>query len=178
MEIWKHRSPVTVSQQTICGDPESLNLEITEPKLAQNKEKTKIEQTRNNLMWGREVYFKYFPSQRMTWTKATVRERAVIGIKTIPWPPQLPLGWKMVKNIPKPCPKTKQVEKPSRRRYHPGTKALHEIQKFQKSTELFIPKIAFLQIVREMLQCESTEYRIQGGAILAPMRLPRLTLFS
>ena len=43
----------TVSQQTICGDPESLSLEITkytEPKLPQSKEKMKIEQTKNNLM--------------------------------------------------------------------------------------------------------------------------------
>ena len=40
----------TVSQQTICGDPESLNLEITEPKLAQSKEKMETEQTKSNLM--------------------------------------------------------------------------------------------------------------------------------
>ena len=92
----------TVSQQTICGDLESLNLEITEPKLAQSKEKMKIKQTESNLMQTREVYFKYFPSQRMAHMKATVKQRAAIGIKTIPWPPQLPLGWKMVNNIPKP----------------------------------------------------------------------------
>ena len=43
----------TLSQQTIFGDPESLHLEITkytEPKLVQSKEKTEIEQTKNNLM--------------------------------------------------------------------------------------------------------------------------------
>ena len=43
----------TVSQQTICGDLESLSLEITkyaEPKLAQSNEKMEIEQTKNNLM--------------------------------------------------------------------------------------------------------------------------------
>ena len=37
-----------VSQQTICGDIESLNLEITndmESKLTQNKDKTEIDQT-------------------------------------------------------------------------------------------------------------------------------------
>ena len=157
----------TVLQQTICGDPEGLNLEITEPKLAQSKEKIKIEQTKSNLMWAREVYFKYFPSQRMAHTKPTVKQRAVVGIKAIPWPPQLPPGQKMVMNIPKPQPKTKQVEKPSRRRYCPGKKALCKIQKFQKSTELVIPKMAFPWIVREMLQCKSMEYRIQVGAILA-----------
>ena len=52
-----------VSQQTICGNPESLSLEIskyTEPKLAQSKEKMEIEQTKNNLMQAREVYFRYY----------------------------------------------------------------------------------------------------------------------
>ena len=40
-----------VSQQTICGDPESLSLEITndtEPKLTQNKDQMEIEQTWKN----------------------------------------------------------------------------------------------------------------------------------
>ena len=32
--------------------------------------------------------------------------------------------------------------------------------------ELLIPKMAFLQIVREVLQHESAGYRIQAGAIL------------
>ena len=77
----------TVSQQTICGDPQSLNLETTEPKLAQSKEKMEIKQTKSNLMQAREVYFKFFPSQRIACTKATVKQRAVIGIKTIPLPP-------------------------------------------------------------------------------------------
>ena len=43
----------TVSHQTICGDSESLNLEITkytEPKLAQSKEKMETGQTKNNLI--------------------------------------------------------------------------------------------------------------------------------
>ena len=42
----------TVSEETICGDPESLSLEITKntkPKLA-SIEKTKIKKTKNNPM--------------------------------------------------------------------------------------------------------------------------------
>ena len=57
-----------VSQQTICGDPESLNIEIppdTECNLTQSKEKMELEQTKDNLKQAREVYFKYFPSQKM-----------------------------------------------------------------------------------------------------------------
>ena len=57
-----------VSQQTICGDIESLNLEITddmESRLTQNKDQIEIEQTWENLVKARDIYFKYFPSQRM-----------------------------------------------------------------------------------------------------------------
>ena len=42
----------TASQQIICGDPESLNLEVTEPKLVQSKEKMEIEHTKSNLIWA------------------------------------------------------------------------------------------------------------------------------
>ena len=41
-----------VSQQTICGDPESLNIETThdtECNLTQSKEKMEHEQTKDNL---------------------------------------------------------------------------------------------------------------------------------
>ena len=122
-------------------------------------------------MWAREVYFKYFPLQRMAHTKATVTQSAMVGNKTIPQPPQLPPGWKTVKIIPQPPqpqsqPKTTWVGKPIKRRYHPGTKALCETHKFQKSMELLIPKMAFLRIIREMLQCESMGYRIQADAVL------------
>ena len=66
----------TVSQQTICGDPKSLNIEITsdtESNLTQSKEKMELEQTKDNLQWTKEADFKYFKSQKMAWTKATVR---------------------------------------------------------------------------------------------------------
>ncbi|XP_037109629.1 histone H3-like centromeric protein A isoform X3 [Syngnathus acus] len=41
---------------------------------------------------------------------------------------------------------------PRRRRYRPGTKALMEIRKFQKSTELLIRKAPFSRLVREVCQ--------------------------
>ena len=47
-----------------------------------------LEQTKDNLKWVREVYFKYFPSHRMACTKAMVRRRAMMGVKTIPQPHQ------------------------------------------------------------------------------------------
>ena len=64
-----------VSQQTICRDNESLDIAITsetECHLTHSKEKTELEQTKDNLKQAREVYFKYFPLQKMAHTKATV----------------------------------------------------------------------------------------------------------
>ena len=67
----------TVSQQTVCGDPESLNLEIskyTEPKLAQSKEKTEIEQTKSNLMCKQEKFtLSAFHHREWLCTKAMVK---------------------------------------------------------------------------------------------------------
>lgn len=40
------------------------------------------------------------------------------------------------------------VKKP--RRYRPGTIALREIRKYQKGTELLIPRAAFIRLVREI----------------------------
>ena len=48
-----------------------------------------------------------------------------------------------------------------------GTKALKEICKFQKSTEVLIPKVAFYHLVCEVLQKEKLCYKIQASAILA-----------
>ena len=48
-----------VSQQTICGDIESINLEITndkESKLTQNKDQMEIEQTWENLKGKRCLF--------------------------------------------------------------------------------------------------------------------------
>ena len=45
--------------------------------------------------------------------------------------------------------------------------ALREICRFQKSTELLIPKAPFLQLVKEILQREHGDHHIQAGAVLA-----------
>ena len=52
-------------------------------------------------------------------------------------------------------------------RFRPGTCALREIRKYQKSTELFIRKLAFQRLVREITQDFKTDIRFQGTAILA-----------
>ena len=60
-----------------------------------------------------------------------------------------------------------RVRKP--RRFRPGTVALREIRKYQKSTELLIRKIPFQRLVREVfsLMCPTQTYRIKPQALLA-----------
>ncbi|AWP17138.1 Centromere protein A [Scophthalmus maximus] len=57
---------------------------------------------------------------------------------------------------------------PKKRRYRPGTKALMEIRKFQKSTDLLLRKGPFCRLVREICQTFTTEaLRWQLYALLA-----------
>ena len=57
------------------------------------------------------------------------------------------------------------VKKPHR--YRPGTVALREIRKYQKSTELLIRKVPFQRLVREIAQDFKTDLRFQSSAVLA-----------
>jgi histone H3 len=57
------------------------------------------------------------------------------------------------------------VKKPHR--YRPGTVALREIRKYQKSTELLIRKLPFQRLVREIAQDFKTDLRFQSTAIMA-----------
>ncbi len=52
-------------------------------------------------------------------------------------------------------------------RYRPGTVALREINKYQRSTELLIRKLPFQRLVREISQDFRPEYRYQSAAMLA-----------
>jgi len=64
----------------------------------------------------------------------------------------------------KPAP-TGGVKKPHR--YRPGTIALREIRKYQKSTELLIRMQPFQRLVREIAQDFKTGLRFQSSAVLA-----------
>ena len=56
---------------------------------------------------------------------------------------------------------------PKARRYRPGTVALREIRKYQKSTELLIRKLPFQRLVREIAQDFKTDLRFRDDALLA-----------
>ena len=57
------------------------------------------------------------------------------------------------------------VKKPHR--FRPGTVALREIRRYQKSTQLLIRKLPFQRLVREVAQNISSDLRFQSTAILA-----------
>uniref|UniRef100_A0AC35UER0 Histone domain-containing protein n=1 Tax=Rhabditophanes sp. KR3021 TaxID=114890 RepID=A0AC35UER0_9BILA len=59
----------------------------------------------------------------------------------------------------KSAPVTGGVKKPHR--YRPGTVALREIRRYQKSTELLIRKLPFQRLVREITQDFKTDLRFQ-----------------
>jgi len=52
-------------------------------------------------------------------------------------------------------------------RFKPGTVALREIRKYQKSTELLIRKAPFQRLVREIAQDYKTDLRFQSNAVAA-----------
>jgi histone H3 len=63
------------------------------------------------------------------------------------------------------APATGGVKKP--RRYRPGTVALREIRKYQKSTKLLIRQAPFQRLVREIAQDLKSDLCFQSSAVLA-----------
>ena len=66
--------------------------------------------------------------------------------------------------------KVKQSESGGRKkphRFRPGTVALREIRRYQKSTDLLLRKLPFQRLVREIAQDFKNDLRFQGSAIIA-----------
>ncbi|XP_036091165.1 uncharacterized protein LOC107504638 [Rousettus aegyptiacus] len=97
--------------------------------------------------------FRYFVMAR---TKQTARKST--GGKA----PRKQLATKAAR---KSAPATGGVKKPHR--YRPGTVALREIRRYQKSTELLIRKLPFQRLVREIAQDFKTDLRFQSSAVMA-----------
>lgn len=57
------------------------------------------------------------------------------------------------------------VKKPHR--FRPGTVALREIRKYQKSTDLLIRKLPFQRLIREIASEYKNDLRFQSAAVLA-----------
>ncbi|XP_023514535.1 histone H3.2-like [Cucurbita pepo subsp. pepo] len=97
-----------------------------------------------------------FQFTRMARTKQTARKST--GGKA----PRKQLATKAAR---KSAPATGGVKKPHR--FRPGTVALREIRKYQKSTELLIRKLPFQRLVREIAQDFKTDLRFQSSAVAA-----------
>ncbi|XP_063342217.1 uncharacterized protein zgc:163040 [Pelmatolapia mariae] len=95
-------------------------------------------------------------SKKMARTKQTARKST--GGKA----PRKQLATKAAR---KSAPATGGVKKPHR--YRPGTVALREIRRYQKSTELLIRKLPFQRLVREIAQDFKTDLRFQSSAVMA-----------
>ncbi|KAK7261569.1 hypothetical protein RIF29_27883 [Crotalaria pallida] len=95
-------------------------------------------------------------SESMARTKQTARKST--GGKA----PRKQLATKAAR---KSAPATGGVKKPHR--FRPGTVALREIRKYQKSTELLIRKLPFQRLVREIAQDFKTDLRFQSSAVSA-----------
>jgi len=63
------------------------------------------------------------------------------------------------------APATGGIKKPHR--YRPGTVALREIRRYQKSTDLLIRKLPFQRLVRELTQDVRGDLRFQSTSLLA-----------
>ena len=61
----------------------------------------------------------------------------------------------------------KTADTTRRRRMRPGTVALREIRRYQRSTELLIKRSPFERLVKEILKESNSTMRLQSTAVLA-----------
>ena len=71
------------------------------------------------------------------------------------------LAYKQLNAMPTP----RRARKPHR--WRSGTVALREIRRYQKTTDLLIPKLPFQRFYRELLQEAKKDWRSQAVAIMA-----------
>ena len=91
----------------------------------------------------------------MARTKQTARK--IVGGKA----PRKQLATKVARKIAA----TGGAKKPHR--FRPGTVALREIRRYQKTTELLIRKMPFQRLVREIAQDFKTDLRFQSSSVMA-----------
>jgi histone H3 len=72
----------------------------------------------------------------------------------------------------------KDVAKKRPHRYRPGTRALQEIRRYQKTTDLLIRKLPFQRLVRQIAADFKKDLRFQSAAILALQEASEAYLIS
>ncbi|XP_049300583.1 uncharacterized protein LOC125774427 [Anopheles funestus] len=146
-ELNKLLSGVTIAQGGVLPNIQAVLLpKKTEKKLI----------LKHTINAARRLYTFHYPTSEMARTKQTARKST--GGKA----PRKQLATKAAR---KSAPATGGVKKPHR--YRPGTVALREIRRYQKSTELLIRKLPFQRLVREIAQDFKTDLRFQSSAVMA-----------
>ena len=97
----------------------------------------------------------------MARTKLTARKS--MGGKA----PRKQIASKSAKKAMAPTSSQQSLASKKNHRYRPGTVALREIRRYQKSTELLIRKLPFQRLVRELAQEDKSDLRFQSTAIAA-----------
>merc|ERR1712066_371320 len=99
--------------------------------------------------------FLSFPKMARTW--ATAR-KSHVGVKR-------PRKELVSKTSRKSAPAMGGIKKPHR--FRPGTVAIREIRKYQRSTDLLVRKLPFQRLVKDLAHEKSPELRFQRSALLA-----------
>jgi histone H3 len=84
-----------------------------------------------------------------------------------PRPELLAKSQKAPKSISTAEPKKKNTKEKKPRRYRPGTVALKEIRRYQKSTDFLIRRVPFQRLVREITNDTRDGIRFQSAALEA-----------
>ncbi|CAH1170204.1 unnamed protein product [Phaedon cochleariae] len=74
---------------------------------------------------------------------------------------------KLARKIMNTTKKLRREHKDKVKRYRPGQLALKEIRRYQKNTELLIPKIRFQRLVRSITQEVRKDLKFQAACLLA-----------
>lgn len=99
----------------------------------------------------------------MARTKQTARKQTVSGKV----PKKRPIGGKAAAKKTAPSSTTVAGGVKKAHRFRPGTVALREIRKYQKSTDLLIRKLPFQRLIREIASDFKSDLRFQSSAVLA-----------
>ncbi|CAI9572515.1 unnamed protein product [Staurois parvus] len=106
------------------------------------------------------------PAKLPAWLITTSAPPSPPGRSRPPSASSCPESWPSTPSprAPRPSPSTLAPSNPPA---PPGTVALREIRRYQKSTELLIRKLPFQRLVREIAQDFKTDLRFQSSAVMA-----------
>jgi len=117
------------------------------------------------------------PIQRQTFDEpgsslSASSNRSVPIAQKAPRSTKTSLGSNQMNSNVRSAPKSQEFGRsPRKRKFRPGTKALREIRKYQRSSDLLIPAMPFSRLIREIVQSvlgyNTPELRFQSAALMA-----------